>query len=210
MMKSSRPSTESWWTPTFKLFHFKFLLYPSPTGTWLRALAYIHCISRTIHSFTPGFLQGTQSNAFSRSTKAMQSLLLSATFSCSCLTTKIASVVPLPGTSQTENGRLTPNVWWGHPQSSPGLTWPALSAWDRSSCPFTMHPSYPCGAGLGDSVGCAVQMETRRMRVQPPPRSATFFHGDWSWNIFYGHSLPSPDSRRAVVSFWRKNVHNTG
>ena len=39
---------------------------------------------------------------------------------------------------------------------------------------------------------------------------ATFFRGDWSWNIFYGHSLPSADSRRAVVSFWRKNVHNTG
>ena len=46
--------------------------------------------------------------------------------------------------------------------------------------------------------------------VQPPSRSATFFRGDWSWNIFYGHSLPSADSRRAVVSFWRKNVHNTG
>ena len=46
--------------------------------------------------------------------------------------------------------------------------------------------------------------------VRPPPRSATFFRGDWSWNIFYGHSLPSADSRRAVVSFWRKNVHNTG
>ena len=27
---------------------------------------------------------------------------------------------------------------------------------------------------------------------------------------FNGHSLPSADSRRAVVSFWRKNVHNTG
>ena len=26
----------------------------------------------------------------------------------------------------------------------------------------------------------------------------------------YGHSLPSADSRRAVVSFWRKNVHSTG
>ena len=65
-------------------------------------------------------------------------------------------------------------------------------------------------AGLGGSVGCAVRLETRRSRVHPPPRSATFFHGDWSWNIFYGHSLPSADSRRAVVSFWRKNVHNTG
>ena len=65
-------------------------------------------------------------------------------------------------------------------------------------------------AGLGGSVGCAVRVETRRSRVQPPSRSATFFRGDWSWNIFYGHPLPSADSRRAVVSFWRKNVHNTG
>ena len=32
----------------------------------------------------------------------------------------------------------------------------------------------------------------------------------WENVIFYGHSLPSADSRRAVVSFWRKNVHNTG
>ena len=63
---------------------------------------------------------------------------------------------------------------------------------------------------LGGSVGCAVRLETRRSRVQPPPRSATFFRGDWSWNIFYGHSLPSADSRRAVVGFWRKNKHNTG
>ena len=31
----------------------------------------------------------------------------------------------------------------------------------------------------------------RRSRVWPPPRSATFFCGDRSWNIFYGHSLPS-------------------
>ena len=31
-----------------------------------------------------------------------------------------------------------------------------------------------------------------------------------SWSSFYGHSLPLADSRRAVVSFWRKNVHNTG
>ena len=43
-----------------------------------------------------------------------------------------------------------------------------------------------------------------------PARLATFFRWDWSGNIFYGHSLPSADSRRAVVSFWRKNVHNTG
>ena len=71
-------------------------------------------------------------------------------------------------------------------------------------------PFYGKVIGLGGSVGCAIRLETRRSRVQPPPRSATFLRGDWSWNIFYGHSLPSADSRRAVVSFWRKNEHNTG
>ena len=35
-------------------------------------------------------------------------------------------------------------------------------------------------AGLGGSFGCAVRLETRRSRVQPPPRSATFFRGDRS------------------------------
>ena len=28
--------------------------------------------------------------------------------------------------------------------------------------------------------------------------------------FFYGHSLPSADYRRAVVSFWQKNVHSNG
>ena len=37
---------------------------------------------------------------------------------------------------------------------------------------------------LHGSVGCAIRLETRRLRVRPPPRSATFFHGDRSWNIF--------------------------
>ena len=88
------------------------------------------------------------------------------------------------------------------------------------SLPVTTYMKWQCitqidniswyKVGPGGSVGCAVRLETRRSRVQPPPRSATFFRGDWSWNIFYGHSLPSADSRRAVVSFWRKNVHNTG
>ena len=36
------------------------------------------------------------------------------------------------------------------------------------------------------------------------------FTGGTGLNIFYGHSLPSADSGRAVISFWRKNVHNTG
>ena len=33
------------------------------------------------------------------------------------------------------------------------------------------------------------------------PGPATYFHGDLSWNNFYGHSPPFADSRRADVSF---------
>ena len=33
---------------------------------------------------------------------------------------------------------------------------------------------------------------------------AKFFCGDLIMNIFYGHSLPSADSRRAAVSFWQR------
>ena len=44
-----------------------------------------------------------------------------------------------------------------------------------------------------------------------PAGWATFVHGDLLiMNFIYGHSLPSTDSRRALVSFWHKNMHNTG
>ena len=52
--------------------------------------------------------------------------------------------------------------------------------------------------------------ENQELAGSTPAGLATFFCGDGSWNAFYGHSLPSADSRRAVVSFWQKNVHNTG
>ena len=55
-----------------------------------------------------------------------------------------------------------------------------------------------------------VRLMIRRLRVWPPPGQQQSFVEIWSWNIFYGHSLPSADSRRAVFSFWRKNLHNTG
>ena len=31
-------------------------------------------------------------------------------------------------------------------------------------------------------------------------------HGDWAWNIFYGHS-PFCWFKKGIVSFWQKNVH---
>ena len=46
-------------------------------------------------------------------------------------------------------------------------------------CPLTeLLDTVKSSAGLGGSVGCVVRLETRRSRVQPPPRSATFFRGD--------------------------------
>ena len=49
---------------------------------------------------------------------------------------------------------------------------------------------------------------------RPGGRGFNLLVSSLSWRLimkyFYGHSLPSADSRRAVVSFWRKNVHNTG
>ena len=74
------------------------------------------------------------------------------------------------------------------------------------SIPLSRHLS----AGLGGSVGCAVRLETRRSRVQPRRgRQHSFMeidHEIFSTVILF----PYADSRRTVVSFWRKNVHNTG
>ena len=39
------------------------------------------------------------------------------------------------------------------------------------------------------------------------PGSVPYFWGDRSWNNFYGHSPPSADARRVVVSYKRKYVH---
>ena len=55
----------------------------------------------------------------------------------------------------------------------------------------------------------ACPTEDQEVAGSTPAKSATFFRGDWSQNIFYSHSHPSDDSRRAAVSFWQKNVHNT-
>ena len=58
-------------------------------------------------------------------------------------------------------------------------------------------------AGPGSLVGC---MLVRRWRVQDSG-PAPFFCWDWLWNLFYGHSLHSSGSRRAVVSYRRNNGH---
>ena len=52
----------------------------------------------------------------------------------------------------------------------------------------------------------ARRLACKRHRVRSP-RPAHSFVETWSGKHFYGHSPSAADSRRAVVSYWRKNVH---
>ena len=63
------------------------------------------------------------------------------------------------------------------------------------------------GAGLGGSFGCASNWRPGGCGFDPHRgRQHSFVEIDHE----ICHSLPSADSSRADVSFWRKNVHNTG
>ena len=53
-----------------------------------------------------------------------------------------------------------------------------------------------------------IHLVTRRLWVQCFGLALfPLFCWDWSWNLFYGHSLPFADSRMAVVSYWQRNGH---
>ena len=60
-------------------------------------------------------------------------------------------------------------------------------------------------AGPGGSVGCISAWFSDGCGIDPMA-GKTYFCGDWSWNPFYGYSLPTPDSSRAVASYWWKDV----
>ena len=57
-----------------------------------------------------------------------------------------------------------------------------------------------------DEPGVVARSACKQPRVRSP-RPAHSFVETWSWKHFYGHSPSSADPRRAVVSYWRKNVH---
>ena len=60
-------------------------------------------------------------------------------------------------------------------------------------------------ASLGGSVGCTSNWWLGGCGLHPHQVINLLSWRFWSWNIFYGHSHPSADSARAVVSFWQKN-----
>ena len=73
----------------------------------------------------------------------------------------------------------------------------------------------------GEEVALQHQLLVCDMRIGVPPKSKRKFIPNLKvWKLKYHHKqlfpeglqlgCSSADSRRAVVSFWRKNVHNTG
>ena len=71
-----------------------------------------------------------------------------------------------------------------------------------------LHSSCTVGSDLSGSVGCASEWRPGGLGFDPRRgRQYSFVEID---HEIFSHSLPSADSRWAVVSFWRKNVHNTG
>ena len=52
----------------------------------------------------------------------------------------------------------------------------------------------------------AIRLVVRKSRVQSSGPAPSFIEV-WSWSNFYGHSLPTADSNKAVVSYWWKYGH---
>ena len=70
---------------------------------------------------------------------------------------------------------------------------------------LTENDSYYTWPGaVARSEACLLGMQAAPSSI---PTSGTFFRGDLVMKQFYGHSSSSADSRRVVVSYWRKNVH---
>ena len=110
MMKSRGLSTEPWWTPTFTS-NFTVPL----TNTDNSPRIGIHPLHQS-HNL----LLHTQ--VFSAPTRWPSEAL---------------DQMPSPGLRKPcRVSCWQPTIWWSHPQSSPGLSWPALSAWDCGSFPF--------------------------------------------------------------------------
>ena len=120
MMRSSGLSTEPWWTPTFtsnsSLCSAQLHKSPAPVAQSTP----LHQVFSAPTRWPSEVLDQTSSTGLREPCRvscwqldtslaaAWQQILR---LSCLCL-----------GRSQTRNRRLTPTVWWGRPQSSPGFS----------------------------------------------------------------------------------------
>ena len=75
----------------------------------------------------------------------------------------------------------------------------------QTSYPPTPTHTLPASVAQLD----ARQIGDREVAGSTPAGSATFFRGDLITKYFLRLFSPSADSRRAVVSFWRKNMQLT-
>ena len=88
----------------------------------------------------------------------------------------------------------------------------ALLLYWSGSTQQTVHCSYT-DQGLHSKLGVVAWSEACSLGMQAAPSliptTSTFFRGDLVMKTFLRpfYSLSSADSRRAVVSYWRKNVH---
>ena len=96
---------------------------------------------------------------------------------------------------------IPPKIGWGGAgggQKEPNK----VTGCQTIACVIELSVCIAPGA-VARSEACPLGMQAALSLI---PMSSTFFRADLVMKHFYGHS-PSADSRRAVVSHWRKNVH---
>ena len=89
--------------------------------------------------------------------------------------------------------------------SAPWKVKASTSTW---AGPFFPHPEkwkHQLRAPGTVAGSVRIRLVCGRLQVQSSRPAKHSFVEIWSWKNFYDHSLPSGDSRRAVVSYWRKN-----
>ena len=133
------------------------------------------------------------------------------------------TILPFPGRQHKMIHKDWPVIKTQHNQSNIGMPWWLMPTTGnavhfRNTGNINPHPLFKMDLSLqtvhSRKVGnitplskgaslCRPRWLSWMRRPTGDQEVATSFRGDWPWNIFYGHSLPSAASRRAVVSFWR-------
>ena len=101
------------------------------------------------------------------------------------------------------------SLWQNCPRWSALYNLKLLVIFLAGRCNWPLWPSgnsFACQARRGSSIGCADAWYANGHGFDLHVRQYSFVEIGHK-KQFYSHSLPSADSRRAVVSYWRKNLH---